>query len=68
MVDVEEIASKKGRKRTGYFKVREIELAKKVGLKVWIYGKKGDFVGRLEINRAGLEAFVGPRGRKSIGT
>ena len=59
--------AKQRRKRTGFFKVRAIELTKKVGLEVWAYDKNDNFVGRLEINRAGLEAFVGPNGRKSIG-
>jgi hypothetical protein len=67
MTNGEETPAKKDRKRTGFFKVREIELTQKVGLEVWAYDKDDNFVGRLEINRAGLEAFVGPKGRKSIG-
>jgi len=67
MPNGEETDAKKNKKRTGYFKVREIELTKKVGLEVRAYDMKGKFVGRLEINRAGLEAFVGRKGQKSIG-
>jgi hypothetical protein len=62
----EETAKKKNRKRTGYFRVSKSDLAVKVGIEVWAYDKNDDFVGRLEINRAGLEAFVGPKGRTSI--
>jgi hypothetical protein len=67
MTNGEETATKKNKKRTGYFTVPEIELTKKVGLEVRAYDKNGDFVGRLEINRAGLEAFVGKRGTTSLG-
>jgi len=54
MANDEEAVEKKNRKRTGYFKVREIELTKKIGLEVWAYDKDGAFVGRSEINRACL--------------
>jgi hypothetical protein len=61
-------APKKNRKRTGYFKMRdEVELTNKVGLKVWAYDGDGNFVGRLEINRAGIEPFVGEKGTTSLG-
>lgn len=67
-VDGVEPAGKKNKKRTAYFKMREeVELTKKVGLMVRAFDKNGDFVGRLEINCAGLEAFVGPKGKKSLG-
>ncbi len=56
----------KRRKRTGYLKLHEIELRDKC-LSVWAYGKKKEFVGRLEINRAGIEPFVGPTGQTSLG-
>jgi len=68
MTNGEEAAKKKNRKRTGYFKMRdEVELSKKVGLEVRAFDKDGNFVGRLEINRAGLEAFVGQKGKTSLG-
>jgi hypothetical protein len=64
----EETAPKKNRKRTGYFKMREeVELNVKVGLEVRAFDKNGDFVGRLEINRAGIEPFIGLKGKKSLG-
>jgi hypothetical protein len=57
----------KPRKRTGYVKLKEeIELNIK-GLSVWAYDKKENFVGRLEINRAGIEPFVGSKGTTSLG-
>ena len=59
---------KKNRKRTGTFRMRdEVELNVKVGLEVRAFDKNGDFVGRLEINRAGLEPFVGVKGKTSLG-
>jgi hypothetical protein len=68
MPNGEEPAAKKNKKRTGYFKMRdEVELGKKVGLEVRAYDKDGDFVGRLKINCAGLEAFVGQKGKTSLG-
>ena len=57
----------KHKKRTGYLKLKEeIELNIK-GLSVWAYDKKKDFVGRLDINRAGIEPFVGKKGTTSLG-
>jgi hypothetical protein len=59
---------KKNRLRTGTFKVKdEMDLGVKVGLEVRAYNKAGDFVGRLEINRAGIEPFVGTKGTTSLG-
>lgn len=58
----------KNRKRTGTFRMRdEVDLGVKVGLEVRAYSKNGEFVGRLEINRAGLEPFVGAKGTTSLG-
>ncbi len=63
-----ELVGKKNRKRTGTFRMRdEVELNVKVGLEVRAFDKNGDFVGRLEINRAGLEPFVGVKGKTSLG-
>jgi len=63
-----ELAPKKNKIRTGTFKMTdEVELNVKVGLEVRAYDKNGDFVGRLEINRAGLEPFVGAKGTTSLG-
>jgi hypothetical protein len=52
-------------KRTGFLQWEEIPL-NKVGLSIRAYGKKKNCVGRVEINRAGLAAFTGPKGKKCI--
>src|SRR5207245_5408600 len=52
-------------KRTGFLQLEEIPL-NKVGLSVRAYGKKKNYVGRVEINHAGLAAFTGPKGTKCI--
>jgi len=52
-------------KRTGFLRLEEIPL-KKVGLSIRAYGKKKNYVGRVEINHAGLAAFTGPKGNKCI--
>jgi hypothetical protein len=36
-------------------------------LTVWAYNKRGKYVGRVEINHAGLAAFTGRRGKKPLG-
>ena len=64
----DETISRKNRKRTGTFKMTdEVDLGVRVGLEVRAYDKNGEFVGRLEINRAGLEPFVGEKGKTSLG-
>jgi hypothetical protein len=61
------VAAMKNKKRMGYLKLNEeVELNIK-GLTVWAYSKKKKFVGRLEINRAGIEPFVGEKGNTSLG-
>ena len=58
----------KNKKRMGYFKMRnEVELTTQVGLEVRAYDEDGCFVGRLEINRAGIEPFVRKKGTTSLG-
>ena len=52
-------------KRTGFLQIEEIPL-NKVGLAIRAYGKKKNYLGRVEINHAGLAAFTGPRGKKCI--
>ena len=65
--DAEDQPTMKHKKRTGYLKLKEeVELNIK-GLSVWAYDKKKNFVGRLDINRAGIEPFVGPKGKTSLG-
>lgn len=55
------------KKRMGYLKLHEIVTLDKVGLTVWAYSKQGKYVGRVEINRAGLAAYVGVKGQKRLG-
>jgi hypothetical protein len=52
-------------KRTGFLQLKEIPL-NKVGLSIRAYGKKKNYVGRVEINHAGLAAFTGPKGKKCV--
>ncbi len=53
-------------KRTSYLKHdEEIPLGKR-GLTVWGYGRKKEFVCRLEINAAGVAVYTGSKGRKKI--
>jgi hypothetical protein len=55
------------KKRMGYLKIHELVTLDKVGLTVWAYNKQGKYVGRVEINRAGLAAYVGVKGQKPLG-
>ncbi len=52
-------------KRTGFLQLEEIPLSR-VGVSSRAYGKKKNYVGRVEINHAGLAAFTGPKGKKCI--
>jgi hypothetical protein len=52
-------------KRTGFLQLKEIPL-NKGGLSIRAYGKKKNYVGRVEINHAGLAAFTGSKGNKCI--
>ena len=52
-------------KRTGFLQLEEIPLSR-VGVSIRAYGKKKNYVGRVEINHAGLAAFTGPKGKKCI--
>src|SRR5207245_11398010 len=52
-------------KRTGFLQLEEIALSM-VGLSIRAYGKKKNYVGRVEINHARLTAFTGPKGKKCI--
>lgn len=53
-------------KRTSYLKYEQYVELGKGPLKIWAYGKKGDFVCRLEITAAGLAAYAGTKGQKLI--
>jgi hypothetical protein len=54
-------------KSKGYLRVHEtVELTLR-GLTVWAYTRRGRYLGRVEINRAGLAAFTGKKGGKHLG-
>jgi hypothetical protein len=53
---------KKRKKRAGYLKVDEEIALSKVGLRVWAYSRQGNFLGRVEISRAGVAAYSGTKG------
>lgn len=55
------------RKRMGYLKLHEEVALKLRGLTVWPYSKTGSYLGRVEINRAGLAAYAGQKGRRRLG-
>jgi hypothetical protein len=55
------------KKRMGYLKLKEEVEMSNLGLEVRAYSKRGKFLGRLEINRAGVEPFIGVHGTKSLG-
>ena len=53
-------------KRTGYMRyAREIPLSKHA-IKIWGYGKRDKYIGRLEITAAGLAGYTGVKGGKRI--
>lgn len=54
-------------KSKGYLKVHEtVELTLR-GLTVWAYTKRGKFLGRVEVNRAGLQVNVGRKANRVLG-
>lgn len=54
-------------KREGYLVIHEeIELTQR-GLTVRAYTKRGKFLGRVDINHAGLKAYVGKKANKVLG-
>ena len=54
-------------KSNGYLQLHEtVELTLR-GITVWAYTKRGKFLGRVELNRAGLEVKVGRKANKSLG-
>lgn len=54
-------------KSRGYLHLNEtVELMLR-GITVWAYTKRGRFLGRVELNRAGLEVKVGKKANKSLG-
>jgi hypothetical protein len=54
-------------KKKGYLIIyEEIELTQR-GLTVRAYNKRNKFLGRVDINRAGLKAYVGKKANKVLG-
>ncbi len=55
------------KKRMGYLRLHEVVALSLRGLTVWAYNKRGKYLGRVEINRAGLAAYTGRKGTKLLG-
>lgn len=55
------------KKRMGYLKLHEVVELNIRGLTVWAYSKRGKFLGRVDVNRAGLSASVGKKANKVLG-
>lgn len=52
---------------SGYLRIHEtVELTLR-GLTVWAYTRRGKYLGRVEVNRAGLAAYTGRKGTKRLG-
>lgn len=54
-------------KRDGYMKYDDVIRLGLRPLVVWAYGRRGRYVGRVEINAAGLAAYTGKKGRRLLG-
>jgi hypothetical protein len=54
-------------RRYGYLKINEVIELGRPGLVVWAYTRRGRFLGRVEINHAGLAAYTGKKGTKRLG-
>lgn len=55
------------KKRMGYLKLHEEVALDKAGLTIRAYSKRSKYLGRVEINHAGIAAFIGTKGRKRLG-
>ncbi|MEK7764881.1 MAG: hypothetical protein AAB368_01465 [bacterium] len=53
-------------KRTGYMKYDQTIPLGKATVKIWAYGRRGRYVGRVEVNAAGLAAYSGKKGTKLV--
>jgi hypothetical protein len=54
-------------KSKGYLQLHEtVELTFR-GITVWAYTKRGKYLGRVELNRAGLAVATGKKGTKRLG-
>jgi hypothetical protein len=54
-------------KRYGYLRINEVIELGRSGIVVWAYTRRGKFLGRVEINHAGLAAYTGKKGTKRLG-
>lgn len=55
------------KRRMGYLQMKEEVPLGIRGLVVWAYSKRGKYLGRVEINRAGLAAYTGRKGQNCLG-
>ena len=55
------------KKRMGYLELHEEVPLDKAGLTIRAFNKRGKYLGRVEINNAGVAAYVGARGKKRLG-
>ena len=53
-------------KSRGYLKVHETVEMTLRGITVWAYTKRGKFLGRVEVNRAGLQVNVGRKANRVL--
>lgn len=53
-------------KRSSYLKYDEVVELGVRGLKIWAYGRKKNFVCRLEINATGIAVYSGVKGKKKV--
>jgi hypothetical protein len=51
----------------GYFKIHETVEMTLRGVTVWAYTKNNKYLGRVEVNRAGLSVATGKKGNKQLG-
>ena len=51
----------------GYLKVHETVEMTLRGVTVWAYTKNNKYLGRVEVNRAGLSVATGKKGNKQLG-
>ena len=52
----------------GYLELHETVKLTLRGITVWAYTKRGKFLGRVEVNRAGIAVATGKNGNKKLGT
>lgn len=54
-------------KREAYLQLKETVPLTLRGITVWAYTKRGKFLGKVEINRAGLAAYTGKKAGIKLG-